>query len=187
MSRRLHHQNGRANAEWTYICSLPKDPTEIYYNLSPAGIRQLAVKQPTFDKEHRGMRLVTSSPNPGGLANYFYSSASLSQVVEITLCREEHSLIAGLLFRYTDGHRASVGEFRMDCIGETLQVDPRRNLLYLGFAKAEKVLPHVARLELSLPREMGSLRWLRIPWRGTLDWWFCFRTCKVYYGDQESP
>ena len=129
-------------------------------------------------------------PNCYSHTDYFYSAASLQHVVEITTCRRRigtYTAIVGLLLRYASGHRASVGEFRMDCIGETLRVDITQNL-YLGFARAEKIPPHVARLELSSPGEkMGPLHWLCMGWTGKLEWWFHFGHSKLYYGDQESP
>ncbi len=187
----LQHINGGVIPKWTYLCSLPKDPTDIYFNLSPNGIHQLAIKQPVFCKNPTPLQMPTPYPRPyrHGIGDYFYSAASLGQVVEITPCRRQlgtYTPIVGLLFRYADGHRASIGEFRMDCLGETLRVDQAQNL-HLGFARAEKIHPHVARLELSHPRETGSLYWLCMPWTGKLEWWFCFGHCKVYHEDQESP
>lgn len=60
----------------------------------------------------------------------------------------------------------------MDCVGQTLEVDDTSRGLHLGFARAEKVPPHLARLELRPPRHKGSLRWLSLEWKGLLEWWF---------------
>ena len=193
-SPRLRHMNGGTIPKWTYICSLPKDPTDIYFNLSPNGIHQLAVKQPVFYKELEPLEMPAPSPHPyrRSMVDYFYSAASLQQVVEITPCWRclgKYAAVVGLLLRYADGRQTCVGEFRMDCIGETLPVGHAQGF-YLGFVRAERIPPHIAKLELSHPQEeVGAMKvhWLSLSWTGKLEWWFCFGHSKVYYKDQESP
>lgn len=185
MSPRMRLENRKNAPKWRPLCSLPGSPTRVFSNLSSRGVHWLAVEEPVF-RRPSPLLLATSSPYPfsHGTADYFYSSA-----VEVTPCQRElatYSPIIGLLLRYADGQRACVGEFRMDCIGETLEVDASHRL-HLGFARAKKIPPHVSKLELCHPQDGGSLRWLSVPWTGKLEWWFTYGHCKVHHGGQESP
>lgn len=144
MSPRMRLENRNNAPKWRQLCSLPGSPTRVFFNLSFRGVHRLAVEEPVF-RRSSPLLLAISSPYPfsHGTADYFYSSASLEHVVEVTPCQRElatYSPIIGLLLRYADGQRACVGEFRMDCIGETLEVDASHRL-HLGFARAKKTPP----------------------------------------------
>lgn len=186
MSPRLRMQNKNVEPEWRQMCRLPKTPTRVYFNLSNRGIFRLAIERPIVHRQD-----VASSPwYSHNIVDYFYSDATLEGVVQVTPCRRElatYSPVIGLLLCYADGRRACIGEFRMDCVGQTLEVDDTSRGLHLGFARAEKVPPHLARLELRPPRHKGSLRWLSLEWKGLLEWWFAYGHCKVYCEGQESP
>lgn len=186
MSPRLRMQNRNAEPKWRQICRLPETQTRVYFNLSNRGIHRLAIERAFFHRQG-----VSLSPfYSHNTVDYFYFAAALEGVVQVTPCRRElatYSPIIGLLLCYVDGRRTCVGEFRMDGIDQTLEVDDPSQGLHLGFGRAEKVPPHLARLELRPTRLKGSLRWLSLEWKGLLEWLFAYGHCKVYYEGQESP
>jgi len=130
--------NQQAPLVWTRVWGLPESPTRIYFDFSLRGIHRLAIKHAALPRE-RHLVPHPSSPYPKCItfAHYFHSSAELEGTVEITLCRRDidtFSCIAGLFLRYADGRRACLGEFRMDCICETLEVSKEQEL-WLGFGR----------------------------------------------------
>ena len=191
----LWRQNGRRTLQWRHLCSLPKHPTEMHFNLAPDGIRQLAASQPIGrgNLEHLVIEPPTLRPRDYSRGIFFYSAASLQGVVEITPCRKRlktHTAIVGLLFHYAGGSRACLGQFRMDWAEETLQVGHAQGVLHLGSSRGARMSPYLATLEL-VPRqtETGSLDWLHLARTGELEW-LCgdgFTHCEVSHKGQQSP
>lgn len=130
-----------------------------------------------------------SYPQTHGILDYYYSAASLEEVVEVTPCQVKlatHSHISGLIFQYANGERACVGEIRLDCLGETLLVQPKSRL-HLAFKMERSVGHHVTKVWLDNTLDKGSREWLSLPWTGVLEWWFAHGYCKVYHQGKESP
>jgi len=144
------------------------------------------------------MPVPSSSPLSSPLVKHhrpYFSSASLAEVVELTVCRRpEDQTVIGLHFRYEDGSRAVVGQFRLDWTESPLEVaagSASATHLYLGFDKsydgANLWVYHVKRAEVKPPTDRGSLKWMDIPWESSLEWWFTSRDCKISHSSRESP
>ena len=176
---------------WLPVCSFTESPTRIYFNQSSEGVHLLAAERPM---SHPETPLLDSAspprPETYPLKSCFHSEAALENVVQVTVCRSLRGgnwHIDGLLFRYSNGDRASVGQFRMDHAGTPLETDNSQNL-HLGFGEGGiHTRPYVARIELGSPNEIGSLHWLCLPWMGKLKWWFTYNQCQVHHDRQASP
>lgn len=176
--------------EWTRIFVAPEGPTQVYFNESPLGILRLAINSCSDHSATPPVPIpLPRYPERITMEDYFYTTATLDDVVEITPCRREfnhHSAITGLLIRYSNGNRACVGQFRLDCIGPVLEVGGSQKL-HLGFARSHLNAPYLAEAALFPPSRREPYEWLDVPWEGRLEWWFSFWQTKIHHGSQESP
>ncbi|KAF4459182.1 hypothetical protein FALBO_14058 [Fusarium albosuccineum] len=164
------------------------------------GIDYLAVE--SVVESHTKERLRTSSYPPDGRwfsfpwntrPRRFYTSAKLGNVVEVARCRSwapGSSGIVGLVFVYSDGRRESVGQVRLDHLEPPARVDPVGGMV-LGLKKGDPdgftvETMRVVSLSDTTPADGVSsggsaLQYLRVSWRGQLDWWFWYGRNWVYY------
>ncbi|CAG2002662.1 unnamed protein product [Fusarium graminearum] len=135
-----------------------------------------------------------------GLSNQrFATSATLKDVVEVVPCRSwapGSTGIVGLLLTYSDGHRETVGQVRLDHLLEPMQVVPTGDM-WLGI----RLLPNgtgavVEALRLIPSNGMtvhggntceAGLRWRRVEWKGRLDWLFWYGRCLISWHAQAIP
>ncbi|KAJ3517992.1 hypothetical protein NM208_g14628 [Fusarium decemcellulare] len=122
----------------------------------------------------------------------FYTSAKLEDVVEVAGCRSwapGSSGIVGLVLVYSDGRRDSVGQVRLDHLEPPTRVEPDGGMV-LGFKKEDPdgfIVETMRVVSLSdmtpadgVSSEGSALQYLRVSWRGQLDWWFWYRRNWVY-------
>ncbi|KAH7173851.1 uncharacterized protein B0J16DRAFT_406211 [Fusarium flagelliforme] len=134
-------------------------------------------------------------PNFNPLFTLHYSSASLENVTSVTVCRSrnvkdegtirhfilgnsrfdewKYKKVAGLLFKYADGHEESVGCFRFDWVEPP--VDTRGTTgLFVGEkpGRIEQIKSHVADVDIRPPKGKTEWIWKELPWDGILEWWF---------------
>ncbi|KAL1864061.1 hypothetical protein VTK73DRAFT_6190 [Phialemonium thermophilum] len=189
----LRLRNKGVVPEWRWLCSLPRRPCRIFFNVSDRGVHWLGVLRSALGGQTHPPRPLSfhpfSSPRWTSSLTYFYSVAELSDVVEITPCQVRlatYSPVIGLLLRYADGSRACVGQFRLDAAGMSLRVDPSHDLR-LGFAVADAIPVHAAAVEVCDPlrrRQGERLRWESFPWRGRMEWWFMNGHSEVYHEER---
>ncbi|KJZ72249.1 hypothetical protein HIM_08391 [Hirsutella minnesotensis 3608] len=118
---------------------------------------------------------------------WHYTNCVLENVAEIACCVDgtvAHRPIIGMMVYYDDGHRACIGQYRLDWVLDKSPVD-RSMLLRLGLAKTRKNLPYVATITLGNPITpvSKSLSWMDVPWHGKLEWWFSQRQCRLCHCD----
>jgi hypothetical protein len=101
----------------------------------------------------------------------------MKDVAEITLCTDislHHKPIIGMQLRYTDDHRACLGQFRFDMDLETIQL--KRGIgLYIGGQRTRKSFLYVAKVVVYPPSDRSKLSWIEIRLHNTLEWWFSSR------------
>ena len=110
----------------------------------------------------------------------FFSSCSLENVVEVTLCRSQGGYpdgIIGMLVRYANNDRACVGAFRFDWASETCHVGEAKRL-YIGCSQEPRWVKDV---RVEPPAEGSELSWMAVPWSGKLEWWFSREQSAVYH------
>jgi hypothetical protein len=103
------------------------------------------------------------------------AEASLEKVEEIVLCEEQsgkdNSVISGMLFRYTDGKQACVGNFRLDHMQPPLSVAGSA-FFYIGIKSFDEERSVVKRVALSEPEPEEGLEWTKALWKGNIVWRF---------------
>ncbi|KAI1173459.1 hypothetical protein F4777DRAFT_449369 [Nemania sp. FL0916] len=175
---------------WTLLHSSDQAAYRMFFDISPTGIHELAFESPEPREMQAPILSVPSSPWPEStsLNDYFYTSAALENVVEVTPCevkvRNRPSII-GLLFRYSDGRQAHVGQFRPDYATTPIAVSSSSKM-WLSFDKNDGG-PYVDSVGISHPPKLMSQWCLYVSWVGKLEWWFTWSQCKLYYQDQVSP
>lgn len=187
----MEHEGG--GYSWKHLQTLENAPSRLFFQYS-SSISKLGVETPPPVLPKNAIGLSPFSPPPITISfqSYFFSRASLEDVVEVTPCCMETagvSAIIGLLLRYTDGHQWPVGEIRLDLLQDGIQVNPSEKMT-LGFAVAHG-LPYVANIRhLRVDRgqsDRSQLILLDIHWTGYLEWWFSLQQCKVYHNGRASP
>ena len=179
---------------WHQVCGPLAGPTRVFFDhsLTARGMGRCAMWAPGEPSGQAPPLLYANG------SSWYYSDASLEGVVEITPCRwheagqQSHSKIIGLLLRYSNGSRACLGEFRLDCASTPLLVGDTEKLR-LGFNLTHPLrLPYLAEIRFSPPPAPSDWepdeQWLEIPWKETLQWWFVRNhCCRIVYGDMASP
>ncbi|KAF4963231.1 hypothetical protein FSARC_8729 [Fusarium sarcochroum] len=205
-----HH--GMYEKEITYerLTSFPKSgPQRFWYSCPQDGIDCFAFD--TLDLRcSRQEPRVLNNPNTfvhSGIGDQnFFTTAKLENVVEVTPCKAwgpGTTGIVGLVFLYSDGHRDSVGQVRLDHLMSPIEIDSTheqhdmwlatRDYHYNGssgnyFTVVEmmRVMPSFAEnINGGNPAEEG-LRWMRVRWRGRLDWLFWYRSCRVNFHEEAT-
>lgn len=175
---------------WTLLHESDGAPSRIFFDIAPSGIHKLGFESPPPGGETSLPTLPTplsSYPESTSLDDYFYTSAPLENIVEITLCDGTilgRRSIIGLLFRYSDGTRTCVGQFRTDRPTMRLAVN-KSTKMWLSF-DTEDGYPFVDSVGVCRSPKPMSRTCLYISWVGRLEWWFSYKQCKVYYQGQES-
>lgn len=180
-----------------------KHPSRIYYNewdteCDDPWIKFLGVDTNELDtsvhqngKGHRSQyphSLVPASPPPYTQYNelWYYTNCRMENVTEITPCvngTTEDKPIIGVLLRYKDGRRSCLGQYRLDWALAPVRTDPA-SALKIGMGKTVKGFPYVARICLQGMACSDSLRWIDVPWRGRLEWWFSPRQCELRFYEE---
>ncbi|KAI0600428.1 hypothetical protein F4775DRAFT_545845 [Biscogniauxia sp. FL1348] len=161
--------------------------SRIYFDDSPMRIRYLATSSPPATGRAPSRKASSTIPRSEFRKSTIYTSASLcnvSEVVPYSRADGDHSRITGLLFRYSDGTSASVGDFRLDGNLSPLQVGSSKNL-FIG------IIRHVdgydiSRIRVVPPEHRGSLSWLEWPWEGEIEWLFSPYSTRVYHSSRRS-
>ncbi|KAH6707376.1 hypothetical protein EV126DRAFT_159646 [Verticillium dahliae] len=162
---------------------------QLFYDYSSQGISLLAFQRPSPEPNaNHPVFPIPELPYPVGvvLEAYTFTSASLANITELAACRTrgtDKPAILGLLFRYADGRRTSVGQVRLDYLAEPLEVKSSESM-YLGFARTHDGCPYVDSVE-SFPSRR-DITYLKISWEGNMEWWFSHRQCVVHCNGHSS-
>ncbi|VUC37098.1 unnamed protein product [Clonostachys rosea] len=114
----------------------------------------------------------------------FQSSASLSDLSEIVVCRSrmagQHSSICGLLLRYEDSSERSVGSFRVDWAERPISVPGKSPALFLNFIQ-DDLRCFINELAFFPQDTHGMLNtWKEFYWADELVWVYSWKDCYVY-------
>ncbi|KAJ3542132.1 hypothetical protein NM208_g4267 [Fusarium decemcellulare] len=130
--------------------------------------------------------------------DFFYTSASLNSVVQVTACRApDTSAITGMMLQYDNGHKEGLGEVRLDCLDTPIQVGGEgREKLWLRFQYDPSGIvdehPRLVEMQffpLGAVSDTETVAWytcLELSWEGQLEWWWNPQQCQVFYGDKGS-
>ncbi|KAM0323069.1 hypothetical protein ACHAPQ_008811 [Fusarium lateritium] len=193
------HTSFSKHRGWLLIAEVDaNDPIRIYFSPSTHGIPLIAASAIPESNENTPPPVQNSlgiMPRFNPLRALHYSSASLENVVSVTVCTSKsekdtavirnfdlenscmietrYNKVAGLLLQYANGSQASVGCFRFDW-GEPLLTTESSRGLFVGtrLGQITQIPPHVAAVSVTPPEGEDEWTWRELPWKGTLEWWF---------------
>lgn len=146
-------------------------PSRIYFDTSILGILDLAFDTPVPSPvKEQPLLPQPESASPSHSQrdkDYFYISATLDSVVEMTPCQvsivDFGPAVIGLL-RYKDSQQASFRQTQLDMLESPMKVDPKTKLC-LHFALSSTGCPNVSSVTLETKMQAGLM-----PLHGTLEW-----------------
>ncbi|KAL8380725.1 hypothetical protein RB595_005146 [Gaeumannomyces hyphopodioides] len=131
--------------------------------------------------------LIPASPPPYTMSTelWYYTGCRMENVTEITCCvdwRAKYKPIVGMMLYYKNGRRSCLGQYRPDRALSSLRIDTA-GLLRIRMRKTTERYPYVAEVRVQGAADLDSSRWIDIPWRGKLEWWFSSRQCTLHHFD----
>ena len=113
--------------------------------------------------------------------DWFYSSVSFINVVEIIPCQDStlpHKPYTGAVFVHEDGHRTCVGSFRADRACAPLKLEKSSQSLYIQITNGSPG-DYVAGIQVDEPQPSDKeCGWRILKSGGSMTWWF--RHAEVY-------
>ncbi|KAJ4191175.1 hypothetical protein NW767_010970 [Fusarium falciforme] len=107
---------------------------------------------------------------------YLYSSAPLCGVTKLSFCRGEADgipdCVLGILLHYGDGCKRAVGSVRPDLLDAVVEVGDSKEMSF----RLNK-WNNVVEATLSTVDQVDG--WIKVPWSGTLVWWFSSYRCEI--------
>ncbi|KAI1500052.1 hypothetical protein F5X99DRAFT_430004 [Biscogniauxia marginata] len=190
-----HSQILREGVQFDRVYSPPETPTRIFFNTwdslqDEKEIKFLAYSNPE-PPAPRPLPISAIPIWPVQNTRYnelwYYSSCAMRGITEITLCVNRnlpHKPITGMLLRYEDGHKACVGQMRLDWTLRPIVVG-QAGKLRIGSLRTEKRFLYVAIISVRERVDRDDCSWLDVPWHGTLEWWFSLRNTVIRYSKVE--
>ncbi|EKJ73077.1 hypothetical protein FPSE_06690 [Fusarium pseudograminearum CS3096] len=176
---------------WILLDAPQGQPGHLFFDDNPDGIRWISLdSQPPIGTSLLHLP-VASCPHPCLPNNdgFIWSSASVQDVVNMRVCRRntrDRTEVMGLLFYYSDGKQASVGQVRLDKLDELQTIDHSQSL-YLGFERSKRWAPYISKVRTSVSQLDNTVNmWFEVSWSGTLEWWLSWRQCQVYQDGRKS-
>lgn len=176
---------------WILLDRPNGEPGHLFFDRKPFGISLLGLSSKTPEQVPMPAlpEPLSSNPQQFSMEGMHWSKASVEDVVAVSCCRptaRAYSDIIGLVFYYSDGRKACVGQIRLDCLGSPLVVNSSHNI-YLGFKTTDMECPYIARVEMSSNVVDDTVRmWLEVSWKGSIEWWYSSRQCQVWHNGRRS-
>lgn len=183
------------------VALLTTQPSRLWLSSQGDGVDCLAFD--CEDKRHDKNEAPPSFHDPSTWSSrmsaqqVFNKSVRLGAVTEVVPCRSwipGSTGIVGLIFAYSDGSRESVGQVRLDHLLSPIEVDPAGEM-WLGarlfhpsgaVVESMRVIPSTGQTFHGGNPSQEGLTWLRILWRGRLDWNFLYSKCFINVSDQAN-
>lgn len=195
--------SGRINRGfWRVLYKPPLTPSLMFLDAAAELMTATFSGGPFSPRPHPTYLTATSTPqflyrNGQGVddVDLYFSSASLHDVKEVTVCYSPTGTVlggstlypvVGMMFHYEDGRRACVGQYRLDWAKKSLQVGEEPKLC-MGFGRVEENdNAHMMAVELSSPTDRADWEWVDVPFRGQLEWWTTLDQTQVSYEGRVS-
>jgi len=168
------------NVDLQAIYMPPKTQSRVWFNVWDS-IPEMDIRYLAFDdfsppvKRSYPTSLVSAAPFIRKRTNnsWIFSFCNMRGVTEIILCRDitlDHKPIIGMILRYADGSRASVGQFRFDLALQTIQIEDK--VVSIGSQWTKRNLLYVASVTVDPPSDEDGLSWVDSRRGSKLEWWF---------------
>lgn len=175
------------NLGWSLVATPMGRPASFYFNLHWSGARELVFNGPVIPQLVPAILPRPFSPYPRSTSyeTFMWSYALLDCVASLRPCRQrrlEVEVVSGLVLQYEDGTTTTVGEVRLDCMGDRIAIDSA--CVWLGFLATEG-FPCVTAIEVTQPAN-DTLTWFEVPMTGRLEWWYTVRQLQVWHDGRTS-
>lgn len=160
------------------------ESSRIFFESSANKIGSLAFATDAPKFEHMTFTVPQPSPNNTNLSieNYFFSSQSLENVEEITTCLgRDDSEVIGLILHFSHGHRGTLGQIRLDSLGERFVLSGESSW-FLAFGKRRGIFPYILKVARDRPEVNSDVHHvMELSCTGTLEWIWSERQCLIMY------
>lgn len=153
-----------------------------------AGLRAVAVPADLGESRQAqwarpSQQIAPLSPYPRSIPfeNFCYAKASLENVSAVAAFRQDDidgQFVTGIVFSYTDGTEASLGWVAPGGLDSPTPVPDGG--IWLRVSVPQTGFPRVESIAFTAPAPEDD-GYLRLQWRGELEWWFSPRQCQLYY------
>lgn len=184
---------GHENVDLWRVVTLPHSPCRAFFN-QPSSSSRHAVELIALEsvavvasQDATPSLPVSVSPCPYTQYNEFWihSSCSLRHLTLVHVCIDKsapHRPVVGMLLHYVDGHRESVGQYRLDWSIEPITVG-ETDRLYICGKRTKKSWGYVATVAAGPPLNRAEGCWLDVAQTGLLEWWFSSRHSVLCYNN----
>lgn len=184
---------GHGNVNLRRVATLPRRHCRVYFNqIDPSGRRNVGLIAlengcVTANQDNLPSLPASISRCPYTQSNeiWVHSSCSMRNLTLIYTCINNsvpHGPVVGMPLHYADGHRGSVGQFRLDWRIEPLAVG-ETDKLYICGKRTKQSWGYVATVTTQAPLIRTEGNWLDIVQVDSLEWWFSSRHSVLFYND----
>ncbi|KAF5019171.1 hypothetical protein F66182_8821 [Fusarium sp. NRRL 66182] len=184
---------GHENVDFRRVAALPHTPCRVYFNqadsLGRRNVEFIAVENgrtaTTQDSIPSPPASVSHCPYTQSNEIWIHSSCSMRHLTLVHACVDKsapHQPVIGMLLYYTDGHRESVGQFRLDWSTESITVR-EMDRLYICGKRTKQNWGYVAAATTRPPLNQAEGCWLDVAQAGLLEWWFSSRHSVLFYNN----
>jgi hypothetical protein len=173
---------------WRHVATPRGKPASFYVDLHRLGPRELVFNEPVVARPCPTLSASPLSPYPGSdpFQVLLWSSAILNDVIALRTCHGRRSrglrMVSGLELHYEDGSMTTVGEIRLDSMGDHTAIPS--SCVWLGFIATSEG-PCITAIEFTHPTQ-DDLTWFTVPLTGVLEWWYSSQQCQVWHEGQAS-
>ncbi|KAG5766485.1 hypothetical protein H9Q72_005450 [Fusarium xylarioides] len=184
---------GHENVDFRRVAALPHTPCRVYFNQANSPGRR-SVELIALESGRAAINQDRIPSPPASVSHYPYtqsneiwihSSCSMRHLTLVHACVDKsapHQPVIGMLLYYTDGHRESVGQFRLDWSIESITVR-EMDRLYICGKRTKQNWGYVAAATTRPPLNQAEGCWLDVAQAGLLEWWFSSRHSVLFYNN----
>ena len=186
------HRDWQKPANWNFVHELDGSPDRIFFDENPIRTRAIAFESRghydglSYEHTQRDLAKLSNptsvAPGFGGNLESFFTFAPLEHVTKVTPCRRSttsSSTVVGILFEYSTGRQACVGQIRTDSLDRPFTVQSGEKM-WLGVKETSKGRTNVVTCDVDVaPPPRDDVTFLEIRWEGKLEWWFTAKESRV--------
>jgi hypothetical protein len=175
-------------SNWSLV-DTPSQIGEIFFDCSEGESFCLAFEsdKPASPKASFPIPNPSNASIPSTEEDFFYSDHDLTGLVKVTPCKFlDKPGYSGMILHFSNGHRESVGQVRLDCLCPSIELESS-TLLSLGFKTRPDWHPYVAAITTArCSSEMDFEAIIELSCHGRLEWIWSHYQTHVIYEDQKS-
>lgn len=176
------HPGGKSSI-YAKIAVLHGEPCRLFFDTCN-GIARLGIESNRPIQEEPPLPTPLSPwPAPSSKKSYSYPATLLDDICEVRICRTR-DVITGMVLEDTWGHRTCLGNINLDALLPPAGVNKSPGFWITMARRSYAYLRHVTDIQFDTPEDNGRY-YVRLPWKGLLEWWFSARECWIYHTGEE--